>query len=99
MSERDGFVFINGAAPRGAVHQAGRGATTIRPGTWPRVPAGQYFFMGDNRAPVLRLARLGIGAAQEPDRRGLLRLLAADIGSRFPLDPLLPLGPPGLSFV
>ena len=31
-------------------------------------PKGQYFMMGDNRQPVVRLALVGAGAAREPDR-------------------------------
>ena len=58
-------------------------ATTTRRGRWPKIPKGDYFFMGDNRAPVLRLAGLGAGAAEEPDRRGVLRLLAAESDSVF----------------
>ena len=51
---------------------------------------------GRQPGPVLRLPGLGIGAAGEPDRRGLLRLLAAE-SAGFPLT--LPLGPPGHSLV
>lgn len=48
VSERDGFVFIDSkplnepyVAPQDRDH---------RTQTWPRVPTGRYFFMGDNRA-------------------------------------------------
>ena len=77
VSERDGIVYIDGKELEGALYRDrpprpqsaahGRGR-----------PEGQYFFMGDNRAPVLRLPRVGAGAAEEPDRRGVLRLLAAE---------------------
>ena len=57
--------------------------------------------MGDNRAPVCD-SRCGVGAAGEPDRRGLLRLLAAESASRVrarvPLD-ACPSARPGLLFV
>ena len=48
VSERDGYVYINGARldepylkPDRRDHEA--------PRTWPRVAPGHYFFMGDNR--------------------------------------------------
>jgi signal peptidase I len=48
VSERDGFVYINGAKldepylkPERRDHEA--------PRTWPRVQPDRYFFMGDNR--------------------------------------------------
>ena len=42
-----------------------------------QVPVGDYFMMGDNRAGVVRLAPVGVGSAEEPDRHGVLHLLAA----------------------
>ena len=42
------------------------------------VPNGLLLLHGRQPRAVVRLARLGIGAAEEPDRRGLLRLLAAE---------------------
>ena len=50
---------------------------TRGPDTFP-VPEGQYFMMGDNRIPVVRLARVGDSAAGQPDRQGLRHLLAAE---------------------
>ena len=49
VSERDGYVYINSRRldepylkPERRDHEP--------PRTWPRIPAGHYFFMGDNRA-------------------------------------------------
>ena len=48
VSERDGIVYINGVrlnepyAPSRRDHNP--------PQSWPRIPPGDYFFMGDNRA-------------------------------------------------
>src|SRR5207249_2575113 len=79
-------------APRGAVHQARparpRAAANLAPGS------GRGLLLhGRQPLPVMRFARLGPGAAEEPDRRGVLRLLAAE-SARFSLT--WPLGPPGL---
>jgi signal peptidase I len=48
VSERDGIVSVNGKPLHEPyVERALRGAET---GSWPVVPAGHYFFMGDDRA-------------------------------------------------
>lgn len=47
VSERSGYVFINGKPLKEPYISADRRDTQT--GTW-RVPKGQYFFMGDNRA-------------------------------------------------
>jgi signal peptidase I len=49
VSERDGFVYINGAQ----LHEpyiANDRRDHEPPRTWTRIPKGYYFFMGDNRA-------------------------------------------------
>ena len=48
VSERNGFVYIDGKwLPEPYVDPHRRDALTK---TWPRVPAGKYFMMGDNRS-------------------------------------------------
>jgi signal peptidase I len=48
VSERDGFVYVDGKRlDEPYVSPALRDHET---GSWPRVPAGHYFFMGDDRA-------------------------------------------------
>jgi signal peptidase I len=48
VSERDGVIFINGARLNEPyVDPAFRDNAT---GTWPRIPANHYFFLGDDRA-------------------------------------------------
>jgi len=49
VSERDGFVYINGRRLEEPYIKPGR-RDHEPPRTWPRVPAGDYFFMGDNRS-------------------------------------------------
>jgi len=47
VSERDGFVYVDGKRLDDSyVEPALRGSTS---GTWPRIPAGRYFFLGDDR--------------------------------------------------
>jgi signal peptidase I len=48
VSERDGYVYINGARLDEPYLKAGR-RDHEAPRTWPRVAPGHYFFMGDNR--------------------------------------------------
>ena len=48
ISERDGVIFVNGTRlTEPYVKPALRGSET---GAWPRVAAGHYFFLGDDRA-------------------------------------------------
>jgi signal peptidase I len=49
VSERDGFVYINGAQLQEPYIKADR-RDHEPPRTWARIPKGYYFFMGDNRA-------------------------------------------------
>jgi signal peptidase I len=49
VSERDGFVYINGAQLQEPYIKPTR-RDHEPPRTWARVPPGHYFFMGDNRA-------------------------------------------------
>jgi signal peptidase I len=49
VSERDGFVSINGAQLQEPYIKPDR-RDHEPPRTWTRIPKGQYFFMGDNRA-------------------------------------------------
>ena len=48
VSERDGYVYINGAKLDESYLNAER-RDHEAPRTWPRVQPDQYFFMGDNR--------------------------------------------------
>ena len=49
VSERDGIVYIDGKELKEPyVAQSRRDHNP--PQSWPRIPAGEYFFMGDNRA-------------------------------------------------
>jgi signal peptidase I len=48
VSERDGYVYINGARLDEPYLKADR-RDHEAPRTWPRVAPGHYFFMGDNR--------------------------------------------------
>ncbi|MDX6485717.1 MAG: signal peptidase, partial [Gaiellaceae bacterium] len=48
VSERDGFVYINGKQLAEPYLKAGR-RDSEPPRTWPRIEPGHYFFMGDNR--------------------------------------------------
>jgi signal peptidase I len=48
VSERDGFVYINGRRLEEPYIKPTR-RDHDPPRTWPRVPASHYFFMGDNR--------------------------------------------------
>jgi signal peptidase I len=47
VSERNGVVFIDGKRLDEPYVQPARRDTTTR--TWPRIPPGHYFMMGDNR--------------------------------------------------
>lgn len=49
VSERDGYVYIDGKQLVEPYLQAGR-RDHEPPRSWPRIPKGYYFFMGDNRA-------------------------------------------------
>jgi len=49
VSERDGYVYIDGRRLEEPYLKADR-RDHEPPRTWPRIPAGQYFFMGDNRS-------------------------------------------------
>ena len=69
------YVFVNGKRLDEPYIQKERRDT--RPPESFKVAAGQYFMMGDNRVAVLRLARVGHGAARQPDRQGLRDVLAA----------------------
>ena len=76
VSERDGIVYINGASSRSRTS-----ARPARPRAAAHVaedPEGLLLLHGRQPGPVLRLAGLGARAPQEPDRRGVLRLLAAE---------------------
>jgi signal peptidase I len=48
VSERDGYVYINGKQLQEPYLQPGR-RDNEPPRTWPKIPPGHYFFMGDNR--------------------------------------------------
>jgi signal peptidase I len=48
VSERNGMIFIEGKPLDEPYVDPNRRDSTTR--TWPRVPAGEYFVMGDNRA-------------------------------------------------
>ena len=95
VSERDGFVYINGAQLQEPYIKPDR-RDHEPPRTLAADPEGRLLLHGRQPRGVLRFAGLGAGAAQEPDRRGVLRLLAAD-PTGFSL--IWPLGPPGLFFV
>jgi signal peptidase I len=49
VSERDGFVYINGVQLHEPYISADR-RDHEPPRTWTKIPKGYYFFMGDNRA-------------------------------------------------
>jgi signal peptidase I len=77
VSERDGYVFVDGRRlDEPYVHARDRDATTR---TWPRVPRGSYFMLGDNRddscdsrawGPVPRSSLIGpvLAVYWPPDR-------------------------------
>ena len=47
ISERDGVVYVDGL--RLIEPYVKPGERDVRSATWPRIPAGHYFIMGDNR--------------------------------------------------
>jgi len=47
VSERDGYVYVNGRGLDEPYVQRSRRDHLTQ--TWPRIPKGQYFMMGDNR--------------------------------------------------
>jgi len=49
VSERDGYIYIDGRRLEEPYINADR-RDHEPPRTWPRIPTGQYFFMGDNRS-------------------------------------------------
>ena len=70
------YVYINGKKlDEPYIGQNRRDARG--PETFP-VPAGAVLHDGRQPLPVVRLARVGDGAAEEPDREGLRHLLAAE---------------------
>ena len=74
--ERNGYVYIDGKKLNEPYIQPDRrDDRTIAP---MQIPKGHYFMMGDNRELVVRLAELGDGPAEEPDRQGVRHLLAAE---------------------
>ena len=73
----NGYVYINGKRLKEPYIQQDRRAAVQSYGPI-KVTPGNYFMMGDNRIAVVRLAHVGHGAAQEPDRQGLRDLLAAE---------------------
>ena len=48
VSERDGFVFVDGKPLHEPYVDPARRDSQTK--TWPRVPKGEYFMMGDNRS-------------------------------------------------
>jgi len=82
--ERGGYVYINGKLLKEPyIKAARRDSRTIAP---IRIAPGHYFMMGRQPRLLVRLARLGHRAAQEPDRQGVRHVLA----SRPHYDPLTP---------
>ena len=80
-AERDGYVYINGkqltsrtSSPTGATRRRSRPI---------KIPPGPVLHDGRQPRRLLRLAPVGDGAAEEPDRQGDRDLLAAapDLGS------------------
>jgi signal peptidase I len=49
ITERAGFIYVNGTRLN-EPYVAAADRDNTRTGEWPRVPKGQYFFMGDNRS-------------------------------------------------
>ena len=75
VSERDGSIFINGTRLNEPyVDPAFRDNET---GTWPRIPADHYFFLGDDRAHSCDSRTWG-SPAQQPHRTGARHLLATE---------------------
>ena len=72
----EGYVFINGKKlDEPYIEPERRSTEEFGPVT---VPKRQLLHDGRQPLPVVRLARVGIGAARQPDRQGLRDLLAAE---------------------
>ena len=71
-----GYVFINGKQLREPYIQATRRSTEEFGPV--KVPQGRLLHDGGQPLAVVRLARVGLGAARQPDRQGLRDLLAAE---------------------
>ena len=76
LQQGEGYVYVNGRKLDEPYVKDGRRA--VREFGPTKVAKNGYFMMGDNRAFVLRLARLGLGPARQSHRQGLRDLLAAE---------------------